>query len=199
MSIFETAAFWGVIKKVFEWLPNMLKKKVDVSLIMTDSVDVHELANEVIFNNKKGLTIDFFYLMNAFNGKHWSDEHRYKFRKIISGSHNFQVKNFDIRKWRKIPVDAEYLAILKNIKMYGYASLYPRHMPVHSNLRAKFVSWGLRYIRYYLIDPDVNGQMWYVMVGTHTGGEKDFNSPEHINAMTIAKAQLLTIIDKCKK
>lgn len=190
MALLETALL-ELLKKIFEWLGNPFKRKIKVSELMTDSIDVQEISRDVIFT--EGLTVDFCYLMLAYNGKKVDKIHRYKFRKIISGDHNWSVKNFRIRDYRRLPVDAQYSYLLEKVKLEGAVSMDVSSMN-DGSLKAIYLNQHLVYIRYYYIE-DTNEGLWYLVAGTHAGGQKDFDSVPHVQKIFFSLAQLKKIIN----
>lgn len=163
---------------------------------MLNSVDVHEIANDVMYGI--GLNVDFCYLMLAYNGKKVDKVHRYKFRDIISGDHDkLQIKTMKVREYRRLPVDTQYSYILERMALDGMVGMDVNEMK-DSTLKAIYIDQKLTYMRYYYVDETKDG-LWYLAVGTTTGKASDFDTMPHVRKIFFALAQLKKMISNHKK
>lgn len=187
MSLIETIAE-KVIGAIFSEAKRFFKRKRKLSL-MTNSVDIHSISKGIVTSG--GLSVDFFYLMLAYNGAKRTT--KFKFWNVVSGYHSeWLLPMFKIEDYRKVPVDNEYAVVLTSIALNKEHTDVPHKMPT-SKLWAAYMYNKLKYVRYYKVSHTDEG-MWYIMAGSVTASESDFDDPDHVHRIGIAINKLAGII-----
>jgi len=190
----ETDAIKGFFDFLYKIVSPLFTKGKRLSLVMRDSIDITEIANDVITHGE-GMTIDCVFLCLAFNG---GKDGRYTYRSIIAGDWRWWMMNkFKIARYRRVHIDDEFAALIYEIKTHKIASRSTTLMHIGS-LKAKYMFEGWEYVRYYYVDKTKEG-LWYVFAATMAGTKSDFDDPVHVHRMNLAVKDIKNILSRHKK
>lgn len=188
----EDKAIEGAISFFSKVLPSLFRRrKKELSEIMRDSYDVHRIARRLC-NNRTGLMVDCAFLCLAFNG---AKDGGYTFRSFIAGDWDHVImKEFNMIRYRRIPIDLEYGFLVKEIIREGVATRTTIMMQ-DGDLKAKYVSEDWSATKYFNIEKTSEG-LWYFMVATRYGSANDLNNALHTHHINLAVKDIMAILDK---
>jgi len=190
----EDKAVEGIVSLFSKILPSLFKRrKKELSEIMRDSYDVHRIARRLC-QNRTGLMIDCAFLCLAFNG---GKDGGYTYRSFIAGDwDHFIMRDFNMIRYRRIPVDLEYTFLVKEIIREGTAGRVTIMMQA-GDLKAKYVAENWAATKYFMVEKTTEG-LWYFMVATRYGSANDLDDPLHTHHINLAVKDVMAILDKYK-